>query len=314
MDRFSFDESRYINSLIDYEYYINNKVRFNRMYIEPNNQLSLYDRRFNNGIVSFPDSASHKALVTVSDFHGNKSQLEFNFDYCPGKIEFLTHTPNYFDTAKFPLLLDGMYKREFIHSQEGIRAVIPPDALYDEIDFACTVSSAIPKGLYSKAYNIHNPNTPLHKAMTIEIDAGNLPERLREKALIVQIGANGRRSSAGGAYRNGAVSAASRVFGEFAIGVDTVPPRITPVNIKNGANMSVAKNISFKITDDFSGIDTYNGWIDGQWALFEYDAKNSLLFYRFDADRLKKNIKHTLEIKVTDGKGNTTIYNTTFTW
>jgi hypothetical protein len=282
------------------------------MYIEPNNQLSVYGRHLNRGIVSFTDSASHKALVTVNDFHGNKSQVEFSFDYSPESVSLLSQ--NYFDTAKFSLLYEGMYRREFIHTQPGIRVVIPPDALYDEIDFTCTVSSAIPRGLYSRAYKIHDPNTPLHKAMTIEIAANNLPERLREKALLVQIGTNGRRSSAGGAYKDGTVSATSRAFGEFAIGVDTVPPRITPVNIKNGANMSALQTIRIKITDDLSGINTYNGYIDDQWVLFEYDAKNAIIFYRFDADRLTKNTQHTLVLKVTDGNGNMATYQTSFIW
>jgi len=309
MDQFSFDESRYINSLIDYEYYIKNRIRFNRMYIEPNNQLSVYDRHTNRGIISFPDSANHTALVIVRDYHGNSSRLNFTFEYAPGKAS----TPVRLFIPEILGIFKRMYQREFTHVQQGLRVVIPADALYDEINFTCAVSGR-PKGLYSKSYRIHHLGTPLHKAMSIEIVADSLPERLREKALIVQIDSTGRRTSAGGAYRDGAVRCSSSVFGEFAIGVDTVPPRITPVNIRNGANMKGIKDIRFKIMDDFSGISSYNGWIDGQWALFEYDAKNNLLYYIFDSDRLIKNTQHTLELKITDGKGNTAEYKGMFTW
>jgi hypothetical protein len=150
--------------------------------------------------------------------------------------------------------------------------------------------------------------------MTIDIAADSLPARLREKALLVWFDSNGKRSSAGGAYRDGVVSVTSGAFGVFAIGVDTVPPVITSINIKNGANMRGVKTMRFKITDDFSGISSYNGWIDGLWALFEYDAKNDLLYYTFDADRLTKNTQHTLELKVSDNKGNTAQYKANFTW
>ena len=312
MDQFSFDETRYINSLIDYEYYIRHRVRFNRMYIEPNNQLSVYDRHINRGIVSFPDSANHTATVIVRDFHGNSSRLNFTFEYTPGKgsHQFLSYLS---DIANIPGTHKALYQREFTHVQPGLRVVIPADALYDDINFTCTVSVR-PKGLYSRAYKIHHPGTPLNKSMTIEIVADDLPERLHEKALVVQIDSAGWRSSAGGAYRDGVVRSNSSVFGEFAIGVDTIPPRITPVNIRNGANMRGVKDIRFKITDDFSGISTYNGWIDGQWTLFEYDAKNNLLYYVFDADRLTKNMQHTLELKVTDSKGNTAEYKVNFIW
>jgi len=314
MDRFSFDETRYINSLIDYGYYVNHRVRFNRLFMEPNNQLSVYDRHFNRGVVSFSDSANRRALVVVSDFHGNSSRLEFTFGYAPGKTVSTPVMPPILEALKLPgLISEPVYKKELKHTQQGLRVVIPADALYDEINFTCT-ASATPKGLYSRAYKIHHLSAPLHKAMTIEIAADSLPVRLREKALIVQIGPDGRRSNAGGAYSNGVVSARSTVFGEFAIGVDTIPPRITPVNIRNGANMTGVKNMRFTIRDDFSGISSYNGWIDGQWALFEYDAKNNLLYYNFDADRLSKNTQHTLELKITDGKGNVAEYKATFTW
>ena len=310
MDRFSFDESRYINSLIDYPYYMSNKVRFNRMYIEPNNRLSVYDRQVDRGIISFPDSGNHQALVVVSDLHGNSSRLDFIFNYSP---DVKPTSWLFSDSMTFPNLLAGMCQRELKYAQQGIRVVIPANALYDDIRFTCTVS-AQPEGLYSKAYKIYDPATPLHKAMTVEITADSLPARLSEKALVVQIEPSGRRSSAGGTYRDGVVSANLSVFGEFAIGVDTVPPRITSLNIKNGANMRGVNGIRFKIKDDFSGVNTYNGWIDGNWALFEYDAKNDLLYYNFDAKRLTKNTLHTLELKVTDSKGNIAEYMAQFTW
>ena len=313
MDRFSFDESRYINSLIDYGYYVQNKARFNRLFLEPNNRLNVYDKHINRGIISFPDSARCKVLVIVSDFHGNSSRLTFSFDYQPLAKSQIT-IPNLHESYPFPEPHEQMYKKELIREHQGIRVVIPADALYDNIDFRLSASTTIPKGLYSKSYKIHKQFTPLHKAITIEISADELPERLREKALIVQIETNARRSSMGGVYQDGTVRTSSRVFGDFAIGVDTVPPRITPVNIKNGANMTGAKNIRIKISDDFSGINTYNGWIDGQWALFEYDAKNSLLFYDFDDNRLTKNTQHTLKLNVTDGKGNIAEYEASFVW
>ena len=42
------------------------------------------------------------------------------------------------------------------------------------------------------------------------------------------VGADGRRSSAGGSWKEGKVSTDTRSFGTFYIAVDTVPPRIAP--------------------------------------------------------------------------------------
>ena len=314
MDRFSFDETRYVYSALDYEYFINNRTRINRMYIQPNNQLSVYDQHVNRGIISFPDTASHRATVVISDFHGNDSRLNFDINYIPSAVAKTSNTPGLLEPISFTGISTPMYKREFVHRQHGIRVTIPADALYYEIEFTSNVSTTIPGGLFSKIYSIHNPNTPLHKAITIEIDAENLPSNLREKALITQIGANGRRSNAGGAYRDGVVSTTSRVFGQFAIGIDTVPPRITPVNIRDGANMRGVESIRFTISDNFSGIGSYNGWINGEWVLFEYDAKNNLIFYRFDEARLSRNAQHELLLIVADSKGNSSEFRASFTW
>src|SRR5690606_16952850 len=49
MNKFSFDETRALNSLIDYEYYLKTKNRFQKSFVAPNNKLSIYRRRTNNG-------------------------------------------------------------------------------------------------------------------------------------------------------------------------------------------------------------------------------------------------------------------------
>jgi hypothetical protein len=314
MEKFSFDETRYINSLIDYAWYMEHKTRFNRLYIEPNNRLGVYDYHVNRGIVSFPDSAEHTASITVSDTHGNKVKLDFSFLSLPGETSPGPAQPGYMpDLRQIPGFLPKGYEKEFIFRQRNVKVTIPPEALYDEIDFQYGISVKA-KGLYSETHHIHNIYTPLHKAISIEINADSLPERLRDKALLVQVHPDGRRSGAGGAYGNGIVKTSLRNFGSFAIGVDTIPPRITPVNIKKGANMQGMKNIRFIIKDDFSGIGSYKGRIDGRWVLFEYDAKNNLIFYDFDKDKLSKNAKHTLKLEVADNKGNVAEYTADFTW
>ena len=313
MNKFSFDESRYVNSLIDYAYYTANNIRFNRMYIEPNNRLSVYDHHVDRGIVSFADSAQHKAMVMVSDLHGNISRLNFSFSYMQDETE-VESSPSFIsDLVIIPIFLRKSYERDFLFQRQGIKVTIPANALYDEIDFEYNVSKRT-KSLYSDVYRIHNIYTPLHKSISIEIAADSLPARLRDKALLARINGNEKLSNAGGTYKDGVVATSSGTFGAFAIAVDTIPPRIVPINIKNGANLRGVKNIRFKITDSFSGINTYNGWIDGQWALFEYDAKNDLIRYEFDAERLDKNVKHSLLLQVTDGKDNMAEYKADFFW
>lgn len=50
------------------------------------------------------------------------------------------------------------------------------------------------------------------------------------------------------------------------------------------------KVIQVKIGDALSGIDSYNGYIDGKWVNFYYDAKNDLMEYVIDGNCPKVNI------------------------
>ncbi|HZG00451.1 MAG TPA: hypothetical protein VEY71_05580, partial [Chitinophagales bacterium] len=51
------------------------------------------------------------------------------------------------------------------------------------------------------------------------------------------------------------------------------PPRLIPVNFKNGGTAPAA-NLRMTITDLQSGLKDYDVFLDGEWVLAEYDAKN----------------------------------------
>ena len=95
----------------------------------------------------------------------------------------------------------------------------------------------------------------------------------------------------------------TRVFTDISIAYDTIAPTITPLNIKNNENITSKKSIKLKIIDNLSGIKRYDGFIDNQWVMFDYDAKNDLLEYTFDS-RFPSGIEHVLRITVSDNVGN----------
>ncbi|HSM64564.1 MAG TPA: M23 family metallopeptidase, partial [Gillisia sp.] len=71
-NRFSFAESRHLNQLIDYEYFISNKSRISRLYVQPNNPLSIYENVVNNGTITIQDSLAYMYNITIRDFRGNE--------------------------------------------------------------------------------------------------------------------------------------------------------------------------------------------------------------------------------------------------
>ena len=114
----------------------------------------------------------------------------------------------------------------------------------------------------------------------------------------------------GGSWSNNTFITKLNTFGKFALTLDTIPPVIKPQNIYNGKNMSKNTVISFKIFDDFSGIDTYRAEVDDKWILMEYDPKKSKLIYYFD-EKVEKG-KHNLTLRVTDKLNNASVYKAEF--
>jgi hypothetical protein len=70
----------------------------------------------------------------------------------------------------------------------------------------------------------------------------------------------------------------------------------------------------FKIADGLSGIAQYDGYVDGQWVLFEHDAKTRTIRYRMDPKRVEKNKNHTFKLVVTDFCGNSSTYEKNIFW
>lgn len=66
----------------------------------------------------------------------------------------------------------------------------------------------------------------------------------------------------------------------------------------------------FKIHDSLSGIKSFNGYIDGNWVLMEFDTKTATLWHSFD-ERTGPG-KHQLKLVVEDMKENIRTYSITF--
>jgi hypothetical protein len=253
----------------------------------------------NDGIIELMDGEAHLLLVTVADFEGHKSVL---------KVPVLSRYPG--SIVSVPMAdpvgnaMDLTWNRENRIVYDELDLVIPQGALYEDITF---IYSKSPRAgwSYSGLYSLHQPEVPLHKGLKVKLDAGQLPARLKSKACLVRVDDNGRRHYAGGSFKDGFVSGSPTVFGTYAIGVDTLKPVIKKIGDKSKKKSS----IRFTVTDNFSGIGSYSGELNGQWVLVEFDPKNDLMIYRFDENLLSG--KNQFKLTVTDNKGNKAAYSTT---
>lgn len=295
-ERLSFDANKAINAHLDYPALKNSGINIHKTFVEPGNPLGIYQSE-NRGLLNIKDEAIHLLTYRISDVAGNVSVLNFkvkngipvqNASYSNNGIVFNEQEDNHFGNDQF-------------------RVELPKGSLYSPINFQFASAAALP-GAYSKQFRIHKATTPLHLPGKLIIKAEPvIPEKLQNKALIV----DARGVSQGGEFKNGNVSCDLKYFGTFYIKVDTIAPKITPVNINDGKIMTGNSKIIFKIADALSGIDTFTGKIDGQWVLMEYDQKSNTLWHRFD-ERTPSG-KHELELIVYDKKANQSVYKASFT-
>ncbi len=306
-NEFAFSETRYMNSHIDYAERLKSKTTIRKTFVDPNNKLRIYQSVLNRGIFSFNDENVHEISLVVKDSYNNTSTINFRVRSLKPKNKYLVNQDENDYLMIFP------FDKENKYGFDGFEINIPSYALYDSLKFKLVIAPKI-TGTYSKVYYIHNKYVPIQKYSTIRIKPENVPPGLESKLLLAALDDKKELFARGGKWNNGMVEMQTREFGIYLITADTISPNIRPYNFKIGPDLSHLRSLKFTITDNFSGIDKYTGYIDGQWVLFEYDPKKDRLFYTFDEERLERNKEHELILKVSDKKENETVFNMEFYW
>jgi len=296
-ERFAFDQTHAINAYIDYPTHLTTSRFIQKCFILPGSHISLYPQSVNRGIVNFDDDDEHDVAYIVKDVAGNTAYLTFKVK--SQKLERSTAI------LKSPGILFH-YDKQNVFDNGKVKLVINPGNLYDDLDFMYSASPTLP-GAYSEVHHVHNRFTPVHDHYDLWIKPDRDLSRYADKAVIT-----GSAVCDSTKYINGYVQAQAKVFGDFYIKLDTIPPHIAAITAVKGKKKltSPQKKLLFKISDNLSGIKTYKGYVDGKWVLMEWDFKTRILSYTFD-DELSSG-KHNFELTVTDNVNNTAHYQAEF--
>ncbi|MBE9468778.1 MAG: M23 family metallopeptidase [Bacteroidetes bacterium] len=300
-DEFSFSETKNIKSYTDYNENIRHKNRFHKCFVQANNSISIYKKVKDRGIVNFSDNNIHKVKFIVKDVYNNTSIL--NFD-----LKSSSQEKSIIDTS-YRLCTQIMpYGKINFFANDDVKIFFPENSLYSTLFFQYSKSEPV-KGSLTPVYHIHNCYTPIKEKYSLSIKIDSLSDSLINKTIIAYVDKKNKMYAIEKKWKHeqNFIEIKTNKLGNFTVAIDTIPPRIIPLNFTESTNLNTLKNIKFKITDNLSGINTYNGFIDENWVLFEYDAKNHLLTYVFDEKIGKKNI-HSLILKVSDRVGNITTY------
>jgi len=302
-DRFSYSETRYINAHIDYAARINSAEYIHRLHIQPGDRLSMYDGHVGRGILKFNDDGEHEIRIVVTDTHKNRSWVNF-------KVRSVSKPPILPADINCSKVIPWGKTTDF--TADGIRIHFPSGSLYDTLWFR-HVTRKSANGFLAPVHSVHTETVALHERIRLSVRPDTVIPGKEDKLCLAQISNKGVASYAGGDYKYGFVTGEVTRLGDYTVAVDTVPPTAR-LSFANGANLTGRSQFTATIQDEFSGVKDYEMLVDGEWILAEYDAKNNLLICRPGNSTMTKNTMHTLELRVTDNRGNTRLIRSEFRW
>ncbi len=290
-DSFSYSEPRYVNSLLDYRHYKQKKTSYVRTETDPNNKLHMIEVK--NGTVTVEEGDTVNVCFKISDYAGNMSRVKFKLvGTAPVEVERPMHR-----RSEYLVKADGSLNSDI--TIDDFSVSMEKGTMFRDEWIQTGQRDA--KGCCSRVYRFGDEEMTTFKKFKVRIRP-NEDWASDSRLYIANIDKNGKVSSLGGKMKEGCLETSTFTMGEYAIKVDSVAPSVKASNFKDGQNVSALKSLRFKISDDMTGVETYDIYLDDVWVLGQYDAKNALLYYEFD-DKIKKGTNN-VKVVVTDGVGN----------
>lgn len=298
-DGFPFDLSRYCNAVSHYPIQRRSRNEVMRAAMLQGGTKYFYPTLVNRGVVTTAEGEERKMEFVITDDCDNTSTLAFDIvgksnDACfKGEV------------AEDAIIVE--YNRDFAHKVDDVLSVvIAKGSLYESIaldiersDVAIKADSTIK--VLSPAYRIHDDNTPLHKSIGL-VFTQDVEERLQPYTVMASVSSGGYLYYSGGRYRHNRLTARTSSFGTFCLVADMTPPTIRP-QFEDGQDCRGRDRIAFRLSDNFSGVSSYNVYIDGKWVAIDY--ARSRAWVNLKAEGISGGKSHNIEIVVKDACGNT---------
>ena len=292
-DGFLFEESILINTLIDYQHYINNKERILKLFKTSGNKLSFY-KNLNDGLIDEIKTNS-EFKIQVSDIKKNNIYILIAVNNEKNIIEKKIEKKS---KVYYNKQVDDNF--EFNFKIDKYKINIPKNTFLKNTDLLID--------LIKDTLKIINPNVPVFKNIKIIFPntnnkkgnyLANLDKNKNESFVTSRLDSKNNFETK------------TKKLGTFFIKNDSISPSIKSLSFKKGDWISNKNYIKFKILDVESGIKTYKGTINGKWVLFEYEYKKNQISYEFDKYYTKKSMNE-VEITVEDMVGNKKIFKSVF--
>ncbi|WP_435415240.1 M23 family metallopeptidase [Polaribacter aestuariivivens] len=292
---FSFAESKYINLLIDYEYYKKYKNRVQKTHKVKANRLSIYKDLLDNGKITIEKGLNYIVEIIAKDFAGNASSIKIPISGKESNSIFKKQK----DTTNYKIVAKKFQK----FNQKNVTIAFPKNTFYEDMYLDFKVEKGVAK--------IHNPTVPLDKSFTLTFDVSKYTEEEKQHLYIANVEYAKYPRYQYTRKKDSTFYTTTKTLGKYKLLSDTKKPSIRLLYFKDKQWITSHKTLKVKITDVGSGIKNYRATIDGEWILMEYNHKKQILTYNFNDKKLDGS-KHIFKIVVSDNVGNTSELSATF--
>lgn len=293
-DTFSFDETRYVNALIDYKRYKELGQRVQKLFMTNTFPLSILNADNQNGTITLKPNLTQTYRIEVADYAGNQTKVFIPIEYAARvpKIEEETTNAKYIVKAK----------RDNIFGQENVTITIPANSFLDDFKLNFEVKQGVLK--------LHDDTVPAFSNFQITFEDSLATDNERQKMFIGSVSDKKIYYYNTKRFKN-SFTIYTKYLGEYKLFKDTIGPKILIDKSISGKWISAHAVLRFTVSDDLSGIKSYDGYLNGNWILVEYDAKTKKIIHRF-ADGIVAEGKNDLKLVITDNVGNSSIFETQF--
>lgn len=293
-DQMIFDEARYVNAFIDYPRYKKTHQRVQKLFMKQPYAWSNIHQNVENGILNVTPNFLATERIVVSDYFQNKVVIDIPIEYTSKKA--------IINEEIKPTKYLVKYKNDTNFEKDNVTVFFPAGTFYDDFYMNFDVKNNI---LF-----LHEDVVPAHTNFTISFEDTKSTEEDKKRMFIAAINGN-KLSYLTTKLVGNTFTCRTKTLGQFTLAKDTIAPKISIAKSIEGKWITDKKSIQLTISDDFSGIKTYNGYLNDQWVLFEYESKTKKLTHAFE-DRLLLEGQNKLKVVVTDNVGNSTIFETQF--
>jgi hypothetical protein len=294
-DRYAHSETRYANSVMDYEAKALKNETFYRLFVSPGNRLRLLNSESGNGVLYPKTGVKTQYKLIATDFYGNQSECGFTLitsQHLPPELK--SASP---PRAEIVIQPDQAVKIE----RENFRLHLPPGTIYDTLNTRLSTQTG-PAGSLSPGYCIGNARIPVHQYFPLSIRAPHVPASLKTKVVAIGKSIKGVDVAHTGSWKGDWFETEVRQLGTFYLALDTIAPNLKMQGKLKSDTLQIGSTLYFTTSDGRSGIKNFHFYVGEFWNKLIWDAKSSTLTARIDENAPRGN--QILCLIVIDAIGN----------